>query len=154
MIGSRGNRDGCTATKLTNPETSWLYDPIHRAGGELRPFVLHTGNLPMIRYRAEPGDTGGFERDVRADATSNGTMDNGLRLLVEQRDQRPLRPDEPLDLAVRVIEKPDDGRLLVGRRGRRWDLFEIHPVETITVRNNSARAAVHFTHEGGSAEEI
>jgi hypothetical protein len=66
----------------------------------------------MFWYVCEPSNAGGFEADVWIDATGHGTVDNGLLLLVQQRDQLFLRPDVALDATVRMIEETDDGRLL------------------------------------------
>ena len=76
--------------------------------------ILGSPHLPMLRDVAEPGDAGGFERGVGIEAAGDGAVDDGLLLLPQQRDQLPLRPDEPVDLPVRMVQKPHDRRLLVG----------------------------------------
>src|ERR1039458_8737724 len=48
----------------------------------------------------------------------DGTVDDGLLLLVEQRDHLSLRPDRPLQPPVRVVQKPHYRRLLIGRGQR------------------------------------
>ena len=72
----------------------------------------------MLRNVAEPGDAGGFEGDGGVEAAGDGAVDDGLLLLVEQRDHLPLRPDRPLQPPVRPVQKPHNRRLL-GGRGRR-----------------------------------
>jgi hypothetical protein len=72
-------------------------------------------HLPMLRNVAEPGDAGGFEGDGGVEAAGDGAVDDGLLLLVEQRDHLPLRPDRPLQPPVRPVQKPHNRRLLVGR---------------------------------------
>src|SRR5690242_18652110 len=65
---------------------------------------------------ADPEDARGFEHGVSVEAAGDGAVDDSLLLLPEQRDQLPLRPDEPVNLTVRMVQKPHDRRLLV--RGR------------------------------------
>ncbi len=72
----------------------------------------------MPRDVAKPGDARGFESDVGVEAAGDGTVDDGLLLLAQQRDQLPLGADEPVDLPVRMVQKPYDGGLFVGRRTR------------------------------------
>jgi len=72
----------------------------------------------MVRNVAEPRDAGGFEGDRGVEAAGDGAVDDGLLLLVEQRDHLPLRPDRPLQPPVRPVQKPHNRRLLV-RRGER-----------------------------------
>ena len=73
----------------------------------------------MLRNVAEPGDAGGLEGYGGVEAASDGAMDDGLLLLVEQRDRLPLCPDRPLQPPVRPFEKPNNRRLLVGRGERK-----------------------------------
>jgi len=79
----------------------------------------------MLRNTAEPGDAGGFEWDGGVKAASDGAVDDGLLLLVEQRDHLPLRPDRPLQPPVRPVQKPHNRRLLSGRRQHRLDATKI-----------------------------
>ena len=67
----------------------------------------------MLRNIAEPWNARRFEADVRVEATGHGPVDDGLFLLVQQRDQLLLRPDVALDPAVGVVEESDDGNLFV-----------------------------------------
>src|ERR1035437_5571346 len=64
---------------------------------------------------AEPGDAGGFEGDGGVEATGDGPVDDGLLLLVEQRDDLPLGPDRTIQPPIRVVQKPHHRRLLLGR---------------------------------------
>ena len=76
---------------------------------------------------AEPGDAGGLEGDVGVEAAGDGAVDDGLLLLVQQPDQLPLGADETVDLPVRVVQKPHDGRLFVGRRTRSLETLRMTP---------------------------
>ncbi len=84
-----------------------------------RPFVdlvkdvatpLH---FPMLGYIAKPFNTRRFEADIRIKPAGDGVVDDGLFLLVQQRDELPLGPDVTPDSPVGVIEEPDDGGLFV-----------------------------------------
>ena len=84
----------------------------------------------MLRDVAEPGDAGGLEGDVGVEAAGDGAVDDGLLLLVQQPNQLPLGADEAVDLPVRVVQKPHDGRLFVGRRERQ-ELIAKHLVAEV-----------------------
>ena len=58
----------------------------------------------------------GLRGDVGVEAAGDGAVDDGLLLLVQQPNQLSLGADEAVDLPVRVVQKPHDGRLFVGRR--------------------------------------
>ena len=94
--------------------------------------------LPMFRHITEPGDTGGFEFDVGVKSSDDGAVDDDLFLLIEQPDQFPLGADYAVDLPVRVIQKPYDGRLFVGRRCQGLHLLELSPVEPVPILHDAA----------------
>ena len=75
----------------------------------------------MIRNVAEPGDVGVLEGDVGVEAAGDGAVDDTLLLLVQQPNQLPLGADEAVDLPVRVVQKPHDGRLFTRRGQCDWD---------------------------------
>ena len=74
----------------------------------------------MLRNVAEPLDAGGFEADVGVEATGDGPVDDGLLLLLQQRNELPLGADVPPDAPVYVVQVPHDGGLFWegGREGR------------------------------------
>src|SRR5947207_10065238 len=93
--------------------------------------------LPMLWDVAEPGDAGGFEGGGGVEAASDGAVDDGLFLLVEQRDHLPLRPDRPLQPPVRVADEAHDGFLLFG-----WRLYRLNAPKVIGIK---AKATFHHT---------
>ena len=93
----------------------------------------------MLRNVAEPGDAGGLEGDVGVEAAGDGAVDDGLLLLVQQPNQLPLGADEAVDLPVRVVQKPHDGRLFVGRRENRFDPTEVIRVKAESAFNDTGR---------------
>ena len=68
----------------------------------------------MLWNVAEPGDAGGFEGNGGFEATGDGAVNDGLLLLIEQRDHLPLCPDRPFQSPVRPIQKPYNRYLLDG----------------------------------------
>ena len=61
----------------------------------------------MLRHIPEPGDTGGFEFDVGVKSSGDGAVDDGLLLLVEQRDDLLTISHvvtKPLDRALALIQ--------------------------------------------------
>lgn len=70
----------------------------------------------MRRHIAKPLHAGRLERDVRLEPAGDGAVDDGLLLLVEERDQPALRLDGAADAAIGEIEESDDGGLLGERR--------------------------------------
>ncbi len=72
--------------------------------------------FPMRRHLPEPFHAGVLERNIGIEPAGDGTVDDGLFLLVEERDQLPLGPDGATEPAVGVIEETDDGGLF----GKRW----------------------------------
>ena len=92
-------------------------------------------NLPMRRDVAEPGDAGGLEWDVGVEAAGDGAVDDGLLLLVQQPNQLPLGADEAVDLPVRVVQKPHDGRLFVLRWKWQIDQAKVPEVQILPVPN-------------------
>ena len=67
----------------------------------------------MLRHVAEPFDAGGLEADAGVEAASDGTVDDGLLLLLQQFDQFLLGEDVAPDAPICVVEKSDDGGLFV-----------------------------------------
>ena len=84
--------------------------------------AMHKGlqppHFPMLGHVPQPLHAGRLEGDIRVEAASHGAVDDGLLLLVQQRDQLLLGGDVAADAPVRVIEEADDGGLFV--EGRYW----------------------------------
>ena len=81
----------------------------------------------MLWNVTKPRDTGGFEGDGGIEAAGDGAVDDGLLLLVEQRDHLPFRPDRPVQPPVRPVQKSHYRRLFGGRGDRkRFTLQELH----------------------------
>ena len=70
------------------------------------PFQWH--NLPMLRHFPQPLHAGGLEADVGIEAARDGAVDDGLLLLLQQRDQLLLGADVAPDAPVGVVEEADD----------------------------------------------
>ena len=85
----------------------------------------------MHRDVAEPGDAGGLEGDVGVEAAGDGAVDDGLLLLIQQPNQLPLGADPAVDLPVRVVQKPHDGRLFVQGRQEDGEAFDFAMVEIL-----------------------
>ena len=66
---------------------------------------------------AEPLDAGGLEGDVGVEAAGDGAVDDGLPLLLQQRDELLLGADVAADAVVDVVEVSDDGALF----GEGWE---------------------------------
>src|SRR5436309_477209 len=66
----------------------------------------------MLRHLPQPLYAGGLEADVGVEAAGDGTVDDGLLLLLQQLDQLLLGADVAPDSPVRVVEEADDGGLL------------------------------------------
>ena len=73
--------------------------------------------LPMGGDVAEPLDAGGLEGDVGVEAAGDGAVDDGLPLLLQQRDELLLGADVAADAVVHVVEVADDGALF----GEGWE---------------------------------
>ena len=73
--------------------------------------------LPMGGDVAEPLDAGGLEGDVGVEAAGDGAVDDGLPLLLQQRDELLLGADVAADAVVDVVEVADDGALF----GEGWE---------------------------------
>lgn len=95
----------------------------------------------MCRNIPDPGVAGGFEVGVRVETTGDGTVDNGLLLLVQQSNQFPLGTDKAVDFPIRVVQKSHDGGLFVGRWEERFDAAKI-----IRIKPETA-----FDYSGGSS---
>src|SRR4051794_11235507 len=89
--------------------------------------------LPCRRKLWKPTATGRYKVHVGVESARDGAVDDGLLLLVQQRDQLPLPPNRPLDLAVRVIQKPRHLRLFIQRREWQIDQGEILEVEVLPI---------------------
>ena len=64
---------------------------------------------------AEPFDAGGFEGDVRIQASSHRLVDDRLPLLLQQRNQLPLRLNIPPHPPVHIIQIARNGGLFMER---------------------------------------
>ena len=62
--------------------------------------------------------------DGVVETAGDGAVDDGLLLLVEERDHPPLCPDRPLQPPVRVVQKTHNRRLLLGRGKWNWCVQE------------------------------
>ena len=71
----------------------------------------------MLRHVPQPLHARGLEPDVRVEAARDGAVDDGLLLLLQQRDQLLLGADVAPDPPVGVVEEADDGGLLVRAAG-------------------------------------
>src|ERR1035441_9157991 len=85
--------------------------------------VLGSSNVPMLGNIPEPGDTGGFEGDGGVETASDGAVDDGRLLLIEQPDHLPLSPDCPLQPSVSPVHEPHNRRLLA----QKWKWKEQTP---------------------------
>ena len=63
----------------------------------------------MLWHVAEPLDAGGLEADVGIEAAGDGLVDDPLLLLLQQRNERPLRAHIPPNAPIHVVQVPDDG---------------------------------------------
>ena len=108
-------------------------------------------DLPMLRHVAEPLHARGLEADVGIEAAGDGAVDDGLLLLVQERDQLSLGVDVAPDAPVGVVEKADDGGLF----GERWewqvdspsivrDQIAKSPVRCLLMTSTSDRLAKHI----------
>ena len=66
----------------------------------------------MLRHIAQPLHPRRLEPYVGIEAAGDGLLDDGLLLLVQQRDQLLLGADVAANAAVNVVEVADDGELL------------------------------------------
>ena len=71
----------------------------------------------MLRHIPQPRHSRRLEPHVRIKATRHRLLDDGLLLLVEQRDQPLLGAYIAADAAVGVVEVTDDGGLF----GEGWE---------------------------------
>ena len=85
----------------------------------------------MLRHVAKPLDAGGLEGDVGVEAAGDGLVDDGLLLLLQQRDELPLGGDVAPDAPVHVVEVSDDGALFGEGWGNNWHTSEIVCVEAV-----------------------
>lgn len=93
----------------------------------------------MLRNITKPGDSGGFEGGVGVEAASDGAVDDGLLLLVQQPNQLPLGPNKPINLPIRMIQKPHDGGLFLKRCNRNVNSAKRFRVKSIKSCTNSFR---------------
>ena len=81
----------------------------------------------MLGHIAEPLDAGRLEADVGIEAAGDGLVDDRLLLLLQQRNQLPLRAHIPPNATVHVVQVPDDGGLLMEGWPWKWlALQELH----------------------------
>ena len=66
----------------------------------------------MFRHVSKPLDARGLEADVGVKAAGDGPVNDGLLLLLQQRNERPLGTGVAADAVVHVVEVADDGDLL------------------------------------------
>ena len=71
----------------------------------------------MLRHVPQPLDAGGLETNVGVEAAGDGPVDDGLLLLLQQRNELPLGADVAPDAPVHVVQVADDGGLL----GEGWE---------------------------------
>src|SRR5882724_10760351 len=112
---------------------------------------LYWHHVPMPRNIPEPADAGGFERDGWVEAAGHGALDDGLLLLVEQRDHLPFRPDRQLQLAVRPAQKSDNRRLLIGRRHKHGNLPHTSNGQIPLTNSNTVRRLPKVSNIGFAA---
>ena len=84
------------------------------------PNARLTAALPVRWDVAEPFDAGGFEGDVGVEAAGDGAVDDGLPLLLQQRDELLLGGDVAADAVVHVVEVAHDGALFGEGWEREW----------------------------------
>jgi len=65
----------------------------------------------MLRHVPHPLYAGGLEADIRVEAASDGAVDDGLLLLLQQLDQLLLGVDVAPDPPVRVVEEANNSGL-------------------------------------------
>ena len=65
----------------------------------------------MLRHVPQALHARRLEADVGVKAASDGAVDDGLLLLLQQRNQLLLRADVASDAPVGVVEEADDGGL-------------------------------------------
>ena len=70
----------------------------------------------MLRRGPQPLHSGGLEADVGVEAARDGTVDEGLLLLLQQRDQLLLGADVAPNAPIGMVEEADDGGLF----GKGW----------------------------------
>ena len=92
----------------------------------------------MLRHVAEPLDAGGLEADVGVEAPGDGPVDDGLLLLLQQRNELPLGGDVAADAPVRVVQVADDGGLF----GEGWEGEQCAPRNSV-IGQLKARYASH-----------
>ena len=79
----------------------------------------------MRWHIAEPFDPRRLGADVGIEAAGDGLVDDGLLLLLQQRNQLLLGVDVAPDALVGVVEEADDGGLFRERRKRNELLCEV-----------------------------
>src|ERR1051326_4210626 len=89
----------------------------------------------MLRNVAEPGDSGGLVGNVPVETADNSATNDRLLLFVQQSNQFPLGADEAIDLPVRVVQKPYDGRLFAVRRQRHLGAVQTLVVDVLPLAN-------------------
>ena len=91
----------------------------------------------MPRHIPQPLYAGGLEADVRVEAAGDGSVDDGLLLLLQQLDQLLLGADVAPNAPVGVVEELDDGELFGRGRIRSRDLLEVFPIESVPVSDDA-----------------
>jgi hypothetical protein len=80
--------------------------------------VGEAANWALVLFVAEPFDAAVLHLHVRVEALGDGVGDDGLSLLLEQRDQPLLLRNQPIDLRRLAVEEKIDCFQLIGRWNR------------------------------------
>src|SRR5680860_1370778 len=115
-------------------------------------YLLEPLHLPMLRHVPQPLHAGGLEAHIGIEAAGDGTVDDGLLLLLQQLDQLLLGADVAADAAVGVVEEADDGGLFGEGREARIDHFEMLGPQTPHVRRDPVGPALGLLRERRSAQ--
>ena len=100
--------------------------------------LLHTQNVPKCWHVPQPLDAGGLVGRIGlagadVDSARDGLVDDGLLLLLQQRDQLLLSADVAPNSAVGMVEEANDGVLF----GERWEKT-LQTIEIVCVKTKSA----------------
>lgn len=130
-----------------------LLAPLHRTFVYLPKQVLRATHNPMRRNLPQPRHTRLLHRHTRIEPTRHRVVNDRLLLLVQQRNQLPLHPNEALDAAVRVIEEADDGGLFVGTRKCERDLAHASDRKVPLTNSNAIGRLSKMCNAGSAPKE-